>query len=158
MIDYKDIIVNALIKNNWTIAIIESHSNGIIANALLVSNKLDKLFNGSMIFKNSNSINNFIKLNKYQPINNDQIWSINEHDYISQIANRYFKSDVLINFVHFDQHKTKELIFSFIIKDKTIQHTIDLSKYESDNYIHPVSMILLSKLMEEIILINETKK
>lgn len=50
----------------------ESHSNGIITNALLLDHQLDRLFKGAMIFKNPESINLFLKNNRHSPIDPNQ--------------------------------------------------------------------------------------
>lgn len=57
----------------------------------------------------------------------------------------------MINFVHFDQEKTKQLVFSLIIKDRIIVHNVDLSKYQSDKYLQPVCILVLKKLVEELV-------
>ncbi|WP_245576651.1 hypothetical protein [[Mycoplasma] imitans] len=127
----------------------------MVTNALLINNQLNQLFKGAIIFKNPDSVNNFLKLNHYQSIDQNQLWSTDDHNHLSQAANKYFNADLLVNFVHFDQDKTKQLVFSLIIKDKIIEHTIDLSKYQLDNYIHPVSMIVLNNLVEELVAYHE---
>ncbi|QMT98733.1 hypothetical protein H3143_01190 [Mycoplasma tullyi] len=155
MIDYKDIIINYLTKHNWTIGIMESHSNGIITNALLLNNQLDKLFKGAMIFKNIDSVNLFLKSNRRSLINPKQLWSTDLHNYLSEVASEYFNADLVINFVHFDIEQTKQLVFSFIIKDRIIVHNVDLSKYQSNNYIQPVCILVLNKLVEELVSYQE---
>ncbi|AHB99545.1 hypothetical protein GCW_01405 [Mycoplasmoides gallisepticum S6] len=151
MIDYKDIIINYLTKHNWTIGIMESHSNGIITNALLLDHQLDRLFKGAMIFKNPESINLFLKNNRHSEIDPNQVWSTDLHNYLSEAASEYFAADLVINFVHFDQEKTKQLVFSLIIKDRIIVHNVDLSKYQSDKYLQPVCILVLKKLVEELV-------
>ncbi|QZX49350.1 CinA family protein [Mycoplasma sp. E35C] len=155
MIDYKDIIANELNKHNLTIAVIESQSNGMIANALLVSKKLDDLFKGSIVFKNISSVNRFLLLNNYQAINDENNWNNKYQQHLSSAAHKYFGCDVLINFVHFNHQNNQEVSFHLMINQTSYEQTIDLSKVNNNDYVNVVSMMILNKLVELLVLMHE---